>query len=188
MALREVILTVLAHRRMTGYEISRNFDQVVSWFWTASHQQIYRELAKLNADGRVRFKAVRQSGKPDKKIYEITSSGRTELRHWLTQATPPPRPQNDLLVKMLAAASVGNAALPKEVARIQQVFGAVAARQRAMERECLGNALESPYDQTLFLALRLGMRGVDAQLAWLEEVQEYLKTGRLNRREPPSKN
>ena len=77
--LREVILTVLAHRPMTGYEIARNFDQVLSHFWRASHQQIYRELARMNGDGYVVFRAVAQSGKPEKKLYSLTKAGRAVL-------------------------------------------------------------------------------------------------------------
>ena len=76
MALREVILTVLARHRMTGYEIARNFDQTLSWFWRASHQQIYRELARLDREGCVSFRVVPQQGKPDRKLYGITRRGR----------------------------------------------------------------------------------------------------------------
>jgi PadR family transcriptional regulator AphA len=47
MALREVILTVLARGEMTGYEITKDFEVVYVHFWRASHQQVYRELARL---------------------------------------------------------------------------------------------------------------------------------------------
>ena len=81
--LGDVILTVLAHRPMTGYEIARSFDQALSHFWYASHQQIYRELARLNQDGLVVYRSVAQSGKPDKKRYSLTSAGRAALRKWV---------------------------------------------------------------------------------------------------------
>src|ERR1700704_4104207 len=99
--LREVILTVLAHRPMTGYEIARNFDQVLSHFWRASHQQIYRELARMSSEGDVVFRAVAQSGKPEKKLYSLTRTGRAALKKWVAVPTDRPRPQNDLLVKLL---------------------------------------------------------------------------------------
>ena len=60
MALREVILTVLARGEMTGYEITKDFEAVYVHFWRASHQQVYRELARLNKDGRVTVKVVAQ--------------------------------------------------------------------------------------------------------------------------------
>jgi hypothetical protein len=40
MALRHVVLTVLARGDMTGYEITKNFETVYSRFWRASHQQV----------------------------------------------------------------------------------------------------------------------------------------------------
>ena len=46
MALREVILTVLARGTMTGYQITKDFEAVYAHFWRASHQQVYRELAR----------------------------------------------------------------------------------------------------------------------------------------------
>ena len=58
MALREVILTVLARGEMTGYEITKDFEAVYVHFWRASHQQVYRELARLNKDSRVTVKVV----------------------------------------------------------------------------------------------------------------------------------
>src|SRR5215469_9181667 len=98
--LREAILAVLAHRPMTGYEIARNFDQVLSHFWRASHQQIYRELARMNRDGYVVFRAVTQPGRPEKKLYSLTKPGRAALRKWVATPTEPPHPRNDLLVKL----------------------------------------------------------------------------------------
>src|SRR5579872_2798365 len=95
--LREVILTVLAHRPMTGYEIARSFDQALSHFWHASHQQIYRELARLNQRGLVVYRSVAQSGKPDQKRYSLTGSGRATLRKWVSAATDLQRPHYDLL-------------------------------------------------------------------------------------------
>jgi DNA-binding PadR family transcriptional regulator len=172
--LREVILTVLAHRPMTGYEIARNFDQVLSHFWRASHQQIYRELARMNADGYVVFRAVAQSGKPDKKLYSLTKAGRAALKKWVAAPTDPPRPQNDLLVKILAGLLVNPPALKREIARVQEGTAAYLKQLRLIEVECLNQPLESGYDRALYLALRRGLLVVEAQAAWLDEVSGLL--------------
>ncbi len=181
MALREAILTVLAHRSMTGYEISRSFDQVLSHFWKASHQQIYRELAALSRDGRVRFEVAPQPGKPDKKIYDITEAGREELRQWVAAPTDPPHPRNDLLVKLMAGLLVDKPALRREIARVSGETAAVMAQFQAMRRECLSRPFESlsEYDRALYLVLRRGLLLVAAQTEWLAEVSEFLESGRL---------
>jgi DNA-binding PadR family transcriptional regulator len=172
--LREVILTVLAHRPMTGYEIARNFDQVLSHFWRASHQQIYRELARMNDDGYVVFRAVAQSGRPDKKLYSLTKAGRGALKRWVAAPTDPPRPQNDLLVKLLAGLLVNRPALKREIARVQVATGAYLNQLHSMDEQCRKQPLETGYDRALFLALRRGLLVVEAQAAWLGEVSEFL--------------
>jgi DNA-binding PadR family transcriptional regulator len=176
--LREVILTVLANRPMTGYEIARSFDQVLSHFWHASHQQIYRELARMNGDGYVVFRAMAQSGKPDKKLYSLTKAGRTALKKWVAVPTGPPRPQNDLLVKLLAGLLVNTPALEEEIARVQVETAAYLKQLRAMDKQCLSRPLESAYDRALYLALRRGLLLVEAQSDWLEEVTRFLDKSR----------
>ena len=183
MALREVILTVLARKRMTGYEITRMFDQVLSYFWRASHQQVYRELGQLHRQRFVEFEVVPQAGKPDKKVYEITKAGRDELRRWVAAPTAPPRPQVDLLVKLLAGTLVDKHALRAEFARVRTEIAGVMKQFRAFERECLKQPLNkmSEYDQMLYLTLRRGLLLGRAQDVWLNEVDEFLNTGRLKR-------
>jgi DNA-binding PadR family transcriptional regulator len=175
--LREVILTVLAHRPMTGYEIARNFDQVLSHFWHASHQQIYRELARMHSDGYVVFRTVAQSGKPEKKLYSLTKAGRSALKKWVAVPTDPPRPQYDLLVKLLAGLLVNKPALEREVARVQEQTALYLKQLRSMEEQCLNQPLETGYDHALFFALRRGLLLVEAQSAWLGEVGEFLASG-----------
>jgi len=172
--LREVILTVLAHRPMTGYEIARNFDQVLSHFWRASHQQIYRELARMNGDGYVVFRAVAQSGKPEKKLYSLTRTGRAVLKKWVATPTDLPRPQNDLLVKLLAGLMVNTPALEKEIARVQIGTETYLKQLRSMHEQCFGQPMETGYDRALYLALRRGLLMVEAQASWLREVSEFL--------------
>jgi DNA-binding PadR family transcriptional regulator len=182
--LRETILTVLAHRPMTGYEIARNFGQVLSHFWRASHQQIYRELAQLNAEGCVVFRAVAQSGKPEKKLYTLTKAGRAALQKWVAAPTDPPRPQYDLLVKLLAGLLVNKPALEREITRVQGDTAAYLNQLRAMQKQCATQPIETGYDSALYLALRRGLLVVGAQLAWLGEVSRFLSSGELKMTRP----
>ncbi|MBZ5577981.1 MAG: PadR family transcriptional regulator [Acidobacteriia bacterium] len=182
--LREVILTVLAHRPMTGYEIARSFDQVLSHFWHASHQQIYRELARLDADGCVVFREVAGAGKPAKKLYSLTKNGRTQLQQWVAAPTGLPRPQYDLLVKLLAGLMVNQPALRREIARVQGETAAYLKLLRSMHESCLKQPLRTGYDFALYLALRRGLLLVEAQSAWLREVSRFLSRGALKRSRP----
>jgi DNA-binding PadR family transcriptional regulator len=179
MALREVILTVLTQGQLTGYEITKNFDDVLSYFWRASHQQVYRELARLSDDGCVTHEVVEQAGKPNKKVYGLTDLGRDELARWVASETDPPRPQYDLLVKLLAAPAVGKDVLLREIERQQAVTSAVLAAFRAKNDLCMQIPLErlSEHEQILHLALRRGLLLVEAQMKWLAETRAYFEGG-----------
>jgi PadR family transcriptional regulator, regulatory protein AphA len=180
MALREVILTVLARGEMTGYEITKDFEAVYVHFWRASHQQVYRELARLKKDGRVTVKEVAQERRPDKKVYAITKRGLEELKRWIVEPTEAPRPQYDLLVKLLGCHVVDKSGFQRELERIRARAQEWLKELRAMRRECLRTrATWSEHDRILFLTLRRGLLLAQAQLRWLREVSEFIESGLL---------
>src|SRR5579864_5875653 len=167
MALREVILTVLARGEMTGYEITKDFEAVYVHFWRASHQQVYRELARLNKDGRVTVKLVAQRSRPDKKVYAITKRGLEELRRWILEPTEPPRPQYDLLAKLLGCHVVERSAFHRELERIRARASGWVKELQALRRECLRTrSTWSEHDQILYLTLRRGLLLGHAQKKW----------------------
>jgi PadR family transcriptional regulator, regulatory protein AphA len=180
MALREVILTVLARGEMTGYEITKDFEAVYVHFWRASHQQVYRELAQLKKDGGVTVKVVAQESRPDKKVYAITKRGLEELKRWIVAPTEAPRPQYDLLVKLLGCHVVDRPAFQRELERIRARALEWVKELRAMRRECLRTrSTWSEHDQILYLTLRRGLLLGQAQLTWLGEVSEFIESGKL---------
>ena len=180
MALREVILTVLARGEMTGYEITKDFEAVYVHFWRASHQQVYRELARLDQDGGVTVKVVAQENRPDKKVYAITKRGLEELKRWIVAPTEPPRPQYDLLVKLLGCHVVDRAVFQRELERISTRAQEWVNELRVMRRECLRvRATWSEHDKILYLTLRRGLLLGQAQLRWLGEVNEFIENGAL---------
>jgi len=152
---------------------------VLSYFWRASHQQVYRELGRLSDDGCVAHELVEQAGKPNKKIYQLTDRGREELARWVAAETDLPRPQYDLLIKLLAAPAVGGDVLLKEIERQQTGTTAFLALLRAKHEACVQMPAESlsEHDRILFLALRRGLLLVEAQLSWLEEARAYFVSG-----------
>jgi len=66
---------MLDFEKSSGYDLAKIFDKSMGFFWTASFQQIYRELHKLEKEELVRSEAIAQMGKPDKNIYEMTATG-----------------------------------------------------------------------------------------------------------------
>lgn len=83
--LKHGILGLLNYGSMTGYDIMLTFKKSLNFFWTVQTSQIYRELQTLKSKGWVTDQNISQSGKPDKKLFSITESGRKELNRWLME-------------------------------------------------------------------------------------------------------
>ncbi len=83
MALQDAILTALAHDESSGYDLAKAFDVSVANYWTASPQQLYRELDKMEEAGLVTARTVAQSKRPDKRVFRLTPAGRKALRAFL---------------------------------------------------------------------------------------------------------
>ena len=75
MSLRHAILALLTVEKGSGYDLVKRFNQSVRYFWASSFQQIYRELQTLEDANAIDFVTVEQTGKPDKKVYDVNASG-----------------------------------------------------------------------------------------------------------------
>lgn len=86
--LKYAILGLLMQSPMTGYDISKAFGVGLGSFWSAKHSQIYPELKRLAEEGLIRYSTVIQGEKLEKKLYEITPSGKQDFLAWLDQDQP----------------------------------------------------------------------------------------------------
>ncbi len=80
MNVKTLCLAVLNCGESTGYEIRKLVtDGHFSHFVDASFGSIYPALSRMEADGLVASREEVQSGRPTRKVYEITDSGREEF-------------------------------------------------------------------------------------------------------------
>ncbi|MCX5231938.1 PadR family transcriptional regulator [Streptomyces sp. NPDC006553] len=117
MAIEHAILVSLLEKPGSGYELARRFERSIGYFWTASHQQIYRVLKRMESDGWVDVRDVPQQGRPDKKEYTVADLGQAVLSSWIHEPIEPESIRHDLAVKIRGAAFDDPAALIHEVER-----------------------------------------------------------------------
>jgi DNA-binding PadR family transcriptional regulator len=103
MGLRHAVLASLLEGEAAGYELSKRFDVSVANFWSATSQQLYRELERLESEGLVEGRVVEQQRRPNKRVFSLTPAGHAELRDFIAQPTRPGAIRDDLLVKLQAA-------------------------------------------------------------------------------------
>ena len=169
MALPHAILVSLSEQSGSGYELARRFDRSIGFFWSATHQQIYRVLARMEADGWVRSKAVAQSGRPDKKVYAVAAAGRRELERWIAAPTPMEQFRSEVAVKLRAASYGDRAAVLAQVAEHRAEHVTRLAHYEKLAADLPPST--DHHDLDVRLVLRGGIR---LEQFWVDWLTEYL--------------
>ncbi len=176
MSLAHAIATILIKNPRTGYELSKEFNEKVSYYWQATSQQIYRELARMEAQGLVEVEVIPQGGRPDKKVYSITEQGRKELIQWLAQPSESSATREELLVKIKAGFLVPPAILIKEIERHRQAHQTKLDTYYAIERQIPDREHLNREELHLYLTLRCGIAYETMWLNWCEETLTTLRS------------
>ncbi|VWB71252.1 PadR family transcriptional regulator [Burkholderia lata] len=116
MSLPHALLTALAERPGSGSELADRFDRSIGYFWQATHQQIYRELGRLEEAGWIESLPA-ESGRGRKRAYRILPAGKKELRRWIAEPEDPTPLREALMVRLRAEAVLGPAGLEDEIRR-----------------------------------------------------------------------
>ncbi|MBL1082351.1 PadR family transcriptional regulator [Streptomyces actinomycinicus] len=182
MALEHAILVSLLEKPGSGYELARRFERSIGYFWTATHQQIYRVLKRMEVDGWVDVRDIPQQGRPDKKEYSVADLGRAALSSWLHDPIEPESVRHDLAVKIRGAAFDDPTALIREVERHRQAHQDRLAHYLAGEvRDFTGPgspgaspaAPQAPLDaerELQHVVLRGGIAYERMMIDWLDDV------------------
>ncbi|GEK04327.1 PadR family transcriptional regulator [Streptomyces sp. 1-11] len=174
MALEHAILVSLLEKPGSGYELARRFERSIGYFWTATHQQIYRVLKRMESDRWIDVRDVPQHGRPDKKEYSVAQPGREALSAWLSEPTEPESVRHDLAVKIRGAAFDDPAALINEVERHRQAHTDRLAHYLAGETRDFGELpADGPLDaerELQHVVLRGGIAYERMMIAWLDDV------------------
>ncbi len=100
MSLKHALLGCLTCRPMTGYELKQFFDSSVQHFWNAELSQIYPTLKWLEEAALVERHVEVQENRPNRKVYEITDTGRDEFARWARAPQPPADLRDPFLIKI----------------------------------------------------------------------------------------
>ncbi|GAA1933782.1 PadR family transcriptional regulator [Streptomyces sodiiphilus] len=171
MALEHAILVSLLEQPGSGYELARRFNRSIGYFWTATHQQIYRVLKRMENDHWIEARHVAQEAAPGKKVYSVAEPGRAALSAWLAEPVELEGVRHDLAVKIRGAAFDDPAALIDEVERHREAHADRLARYLAGEQRDFPDPATLDTGQELQHAvLRGGIAYERMTLGWLDDV------------------
>jgi PadR family transcriptional regulator AphA len=104
MNIRTLCLAILHESDATGYEIKKlSVEGKYRYFAEASFGSIYPTLARLEQEGLVTLREETQPGKPARKIYSITDTGRRALVEALSEPPSPDVFRSGFLLVALCA-------------------------------------------------------------------------------------
>jgi DNA-binding PadR family transcriptional regulator len=100
----QAVLGLLALRSWSTYELAKQVQRSLGWFWPRAERKLYDEPKRLAAAGLAKSSAEMTGARP-RTVYTITASGRKALRQWLSEPPEPPVLEFEGLVKVFFADS-----------------------------------------------------------------------------------
>ena len=176
MSLKHAILVLLETEPSSGYDLLKQFNNSLGYFWNAKHQQIYQQLKILLNESLIQCKIEEQHGKPDKKVYKITKLGVTELSDWLSDSVKPNKINDALLVKIYGGHLIQTDNVLAELESHLTLHKKTLLQLKQIEQKYLKLSLEMQQKSKLpFITLRRGILGEEAWLVWANEAIEMIK-------------
>ena len=175
MSLSHALLTSLIEKSSSGYDLARRFDKSIGYFWHATHQQIYRELARMEAAGWIESSSAPDAGKTRKREYRVLDAGGTELVRWSGEASAPIDLRDDFMVRLRADAALGPLGLAPELQRRIALHQARLQTYREIEqRDFPAAALLPRATQIHHMILKKGILYEEASIQWSQQMLELL--------------
>lgn len=171
MSLPHALLTALAERPSSGSDLAGRFDRSIGYFWHATHQQIYRELARMEQAGWIES-LPEETTRGRKRAYRLLPAGRKELKCWTALGDAPAPLRDELMVRLRADAAVGPTGLAKDVRRRLKMHQDMLAQYRAIEQRDFPSP---PEDRAAALRHLVLVAGIRHEVYWIDLLAEALK-------------
>lgn len=177
MSLRNSLLGLLSYGPMTGYDLKTIFETSVNHFWEASASQIYRDLSELERHGFVTAHIEPQEGRPDKKVYTITETGKQAFVEWLNDFPLRLNPsiRMDFLVRVFFGSKIPPTDLKYQFQKFIKENEADLKHIDSHKDNAFKNH-DSPDEDQFFwgLTVKLGYLSAKISIEWAEECIKEL--------------
>jgi len=168
-----VILGLLSHESMTGYEIKKRMDITLKYFWGASYGSIYPTLNQLEKDSLVTKVETRENGR-EKIIYTITKSGLVFLEKWLKDSSVKDELRYETLLKLFFGSQIGPDFTSGHIDRFEEkIKGELPVLKMMVAQLEQIKGMEEAHLYYLLTA-KFGVKVYEAYVEWCEETKQTL--------------
>jgi DNA-binding PadR family transcriptional regulator len=169
-----VILGLLSHEELTGYEIKKRMDTTLKYFWGASYGSIYPTLNELVERG-LATKRGNSESKRNKLIYTITDNGRSYLKEWLKLPVEKDELRYETLLKLFFGNEQGNEQAISHITAFQEKIEKELPYLLASEKVLKENLDEDDTHKYYLLTVKFGIKTYHAYLEWCKEAKELME-------------
>lgn len=166
-------MTALLERPSSGLELARRFDKSIGYFWHATHQQIYRELGRLEEAGWIESMEP-ASTRGRQRAYRVLPAGREELRRWTGEPSEPRPMRDELMLRIRAEAMIGPAGVAQDMARRLELHRQTLAHYKQIEAHDFPAGDLTREQRLHHLILSAGIMAEQMWVQWCEQALEVL--------------
>ena len=168
-----VLLGLLSHEPMTGYEMKKRLDTSLRFFWGGSYGSIYPTLNQLETEGKVTKEDTSSNGR-EKISYSITAYGKETLKEWLKKPAEKDELRYETLLKLFFGNENGFEGAKEHIERFEEKCRGELAVLNMFAKNLM-QYLEDDTHKYYYLTVRFGIKTYEAYLAWCKEAKEQIK-------------
>jgi DNA-binding PadR family transcriptional regulator len=187
----DCILLGLCRTPRSGYDLKAVFHQAIRYVWNAELSQIYPTLKRLESRGLLAAAHVPSARGPARRVYRTTAQGRAALRRWLDDGPAFGDERYAIAAQVFLLDGLGD--VGRSAAFIRRLR--VTYRERRTYLAGIETAGGAPVRPNAlndaefhhYLTLRMGLRVLDARIAWCDEALAHIARRSRARRAPTTK-
>jgi len=168
-----VILGLLSHENLTGYEIKKRIDTGLKLFWSASYGSIYPTLKELVTNGLTVISDTAENER-NKITYSITKQGRQYLKKWLLKPVEKDELRYETLLKLFFADGADVKTVVKHIDNFEaKILGGLSFLKAAVKNlEGIGDGNRAHF--YYLLTAKFGVKVYETYLDWCKETKQTL--------------
>ena len=168
-----VLLGLLSHESMTGYEMKKRLDTTLRFFWGGSYGSIYPTLNQLEKEGKVTKEDTSSNGR-EKISYAITVHGKDSLKEWLQKPVEKDELRYETLLKLFFGNEIGMDGVKEHIERFEEKCKGELLILN-MFAENLGQHLQDDTHKHYYLTVKFGIKTYESYLEWCYEAKKQIK-------------